>query len=90
MKRTIILMGQLPIRFYRLAVSPLIGPRCRYEPTCSAYALAALERHGLLKGLWLAAGRILRCHPWSSSCRHDPVPERFAWRDIMGYKRRRS
>ena len=63
----------LPIRFYRYFLSPLLPPSCRYQPTCSAYALQALGVHGPLKGGWLAIRRILRCHPWGG-CGHDPVP----------------
>ena len=57
----------LPVRAYRLIFSPWVGHNCRYHPTCSAYALEALEKHGGIKGGWLAARRILRCHPWGSS-----------------------
>ncbi|MEM8741223.1 MAG: membrane protein insertion efficiency factor YidD [Pseudomonadota bacterium] len=57
----------LPIRAYRLILSPWVGMHCRYHPTCSAYALEALERHGALRGGWLALRRILRCHPWGGS-----------------------
>jgi putative membrane protein insertion efficiency factor len=63
----------LPVRVYRLAVSPLLAPCCRYAPTCSAYAVEAVERHGVGRGLKLALGRILRCHPWGGSG-FDPVP----------------
>ncbi len=63
----------LPIRFYRYFISPLLPPSCRYQPTCSAYALQALAVHGPLRGGWLALRRILRCHPWGG-CGHDPVP----------------
>lgn len=63
----------LPIRAYRLLLSPLIGKNCRYHPTCSAYALEALERHGPIRGSWLAIRRIARCHPWGGMG-HDPVP----------------
>jgi len=63
----------LPIRAYRLLWSPWVGHNCRYQPTCSAYALEALERHGALKGSWLAARRIGRCHPFGASG-YDPVP----------------
>ena len=61
------------VRLYQLVVSPVLGPRCRYLPTCSAYALEALERHGAVRGGWLAARRVARCHPWGSSG-YDPVP----------------
>jgi hypothetical protein len=55
----------LPIRMYQLLISPLLGPRCRFYPSCSAYALEAILRHGVLRGPWLAARRLLRCHPWN-------------------------
>ncbi|MEX0286796.1 MAG: membrane protein insertion efficiency factor YidD [Paracoccaceae bacterium] len=65
----------LPVRFYRLVLSPLLGQNCRYQPTCSAYALEALEKHGAVSGGWLAIRRISRCHPWGGTG-YDPVPER--------------
>ncbi len=65
----------LPVKAYRLIFSPWVGHNCRYQPTCSAYALEALEKHGAFKGGWLAARRILRCHPWGKSG-YDPVPAR--------------
>lgn len=61
------------IRFYQVCISPLKPPTCRFTPTCSAYALEALRKHGLFKGSWLAVRRILRCHPWGGSG-YDPVP----------------
>ena len=63
------------IRLYRLAVSPWLGGNCRFQPSCSAYAIEALERHGVLHGSWLALRRIGRCHPWARAG-HDPVPPR--------------
>ena len=63
----------LPIRFYQIAISPLLGPSCRYTPTCSEYARQAIVKHGPFKGSWLALKRILRCHPWGGSG-YDPVP----------------
>ena len=63
----------LPVRLYRATLSPLIGGNCRYQPTCSAYALEALERHGAARGGWLTLRRLLRCHPWGGSG-YDPVP----------------
>lgn len=68
----------LPVRVYRALLSPLLGPTCRFHPTCSDYALQALERHGALKGLWLAGKRISRCHPWGGSGL-DPVPGTADW-----------
>jgi len=62
------------VRFYRYAISPLIGANCRFEPTCSSYAIEALQVHGVLKGSLLAARRIGRCHPWGGSG-YDPVPK---------------
>lgn len=57
----------LPVRAYRLVLSPLLGQNCRFHPSCSAYALEALETHGAFRGSWLAARRIARCHPWGGS-----------------------
>ena len=65
----------LPVRGYRLVFSPWVGHGCRYQPTCSVYALEALERHGALRGGWLAFRRIARCHPWGGSG-IDNVPQR--------------
>ncbi|MBQ6746241.1 MAG: membrane protein insertion efficiency factor YidD [Bacteroidaceae bacterium] len=63
----------LPIYFYQRFISPMIGPSCRFTPTCSQYAVEAIKKHGPLKGLYLAVKRILRCHPWGGSG-YDPVP----------------
>ncbi|MEO0389811.1 MAG: membrane protein insertion efficiency factor YidD [Pseudomonadota bacterium] len=63
----------LPIRAYRIIGSPWVGHNCRYQPTCSAYAMEALEVHGALRGTWLTVRRIARCHPWGDSG-YDPVP----------------
>jgi putative membrane protein insertion efficiency factor len=63
------------IKIYQRMISPLLPKNCRYEPTCSAYMLQALETHGLFKGFWLGTKRILRCHPWGGSG-YDPVPPR--------------
>ncbi len=65
----------LPIVFYRRFISPLFGPVCRYQPTCSTYALRALRTHGALRGGWLAVRRIARCHPFHAGG-YDPVPPR--------------
>ena len=60
---------------YRLLISPWLGNNCRYQPSCSQYALDALRLHGAFRGSWLAAKRIGRCHPWGGSG-YDPVPEK--------------
>jgi len=62
------------VRLYRLAISPWLGANCRFDPTCSTYAIEALQVHGILKGTWLAVKRIGRCHPWGGSG-YDPVPD---------------
>jgi len=64
----------LPVRAYRLVFSPMVGKSCRYQPTCSAYALEALEKHGAIRGGMLALRRIGRCHPMGHSG-YDPVPD---------------
>ena len=64
----------LLIRLYQLAVSPLLGPRCRFHPSCSHYALQAMDRFGFVRGSWLAVKRIARCHPWNPGG-YDPVPD---------------
>ena len=63
----------LPIRFYKKYISPLLGHRCRYYPTCSEYMIQAIETHGVVKGLWLGVKRLVRCNPWASGG-YDPVP----------------
>jgi uncharacterized protein len=61
------------IRLYQWTVSPLLGPRCRFYPSCSHYALEAFERCGVLRGAWLTLTRLVRCHPWHPGG-FDPVP----------------
>lgn len=63
----------LAVKFYRQAISPHFPPACRYTPTCSQYAIEALQKHGARKGSWLAIKRICRCNPWGGSG-YDPVP----------------
>ncbi len=62
------------IRAYRYLISPFLGNHCRYHPSCSAYAITALQTHGVLKGFWLALRRLFRCHPWHEGG-YDPVPQ---------------
>lgn len=70
MRSTLILL----IQAYRYGISPLLGPHCRFEPSCSAYALEAVRRYGALRGTWLALRRLLRCHPLCPGG-YDPVPD---------------
>ena len=72
-KKTVEFIVLIPVYFYRYAVSPLKPASCRYTPTCSQYAIEAVKKHGAVKGAWLAAKRILSCHPWGGSG-YDPVP----------------
>ncbi len=58
---------------YQRAISPLLGPRCRFYPSCSQYAIEAINSHGVVKGCWLASKRLLKCHPLNEGG-HDPVP----------------
>jgi putative membrane protein insertion efficiency factor len=63
----------LAIRIYQVTLSPLLGPTCRFEPSCSRYAIACIEHHGVVRGLWLSMKRIARCHPWNPGG-FDPPP----------------
>ncbi len=76
-----------PIRFYQVALSPFLPVSCRYLPTCSHYAIEAIERHGPARGLWLAGRRLLRCHPLGGAG-YDPVPVRAARPARARYGRR--
>jgi len=75
MKKVLIFPLVLLIKVYQFVISPLTPATCRYQPTCSHYAKEALEKHGLLRGGWLALKRILSCHPWGGSG-YDPVPDK--------------
>lgn len=79
--RSLLMAG---VRQYRRYISPLSGPTCRYQPTCSQYALQALERHGSLLGGALALWRILRCNPWGGQGA-DPLPQDMNWGTFFYY-----
>ena len=64
-----------PIRVYQKLISPLLGPTCRYEPSCSHYMIQAIQEWGMIKGIYLGIKRIGRCHPWAGSG-YDPVPKK--------------
>jgi uncharacterized protein len=72
-------LAVLPIRLYQLVISPALGPRCKYEPSCSRYAVQAIRRYGVARGLVLAGWRLLRCNPWSHGG-HDPVEAQHVFR----------
>ena len=69
----------IPIRIYRVAISPMMAAHCRFYPTCSAYAEESISRFGATRGMYLAMHRLLRCHPWAEGGL-DPVPEKFSFR----------
>lgn len=73
LRRLLVMLLVLPIRFYQTSISPLTPPSCRFTPTCSEYARQAIIKHGPFKGHYLAIWRILRCNPWGGSG-YDPVP----------------
>ncbi|MFN5478617.1 MAG: membrane protein insertion efficiency factor YidD [Chitinophagaceae bacterium] len=72
LRRLLISPFILLIQLYRMVISPWLGPKCRYTPTCSQYAMDALYKYGIIKGLWKALKRISRCHPWGGSG-YDPA-----------------
>lgn len=78
----------LPIHFYRKFISPMKAPCCKYYPSCSRYALDAVEKHGIFKGTALSVWRVLRCNPWSVGG-IDPVPEKFVF-TVAGFEKRRA
>lgn len=76
-------LGRIPqlvlvalLRGYQVVISPMTGPSCRYYPSCSSYALLAVQRHGALRGTWLATKRLARCHPWTPGGVDDVPPAR--------------
>ena len=73
--RVSVRIGLFVVRTYQLLLSPFAGGACRFEPSCSVYAMGAVETHGLLRGLWLAVKRVARCHPLARAG-WDPVPPR--------------
>lgn len=75
MKKILATIWLLPIKIYQWTISPLLGPRCRYQPTCSHYMVEAVHEWGVLKGTWLGIKRISKCHPWGGMG-YDPVPKK--------------
>jgi len=73
LRRLLVALLLIPVKLYQWFISPVIGASCRYTPTCSAYTIEALKKHGPFKGLYLSIKRILRCNPWGGHG-HDPVP----------------
>ena len=73
MKKFFSLLLIIPIKSYQIIISPLLGPSCRFTPTCSQYAVEAIQKYGPFKGSWLSFKRILKCNPWGGSG-YDPVP----------------
>lgn len=73
MRRILTFIPIMLVRLYQMLISPLLPASCRFTPTCSSYAIEALQKHGLLKGSYLTIRRLLRCHPWGGSG-YDPVP----------------
>ena len=73
LKKGLVALLILPVKLYQYVLSPMIGPSCRYAPTCSQYTVEALRKHGPFKGLWLSLKRIVSCNPWGGHG-HDPVP----------------
>jgi len=65
----------VPIKFYQMFISPLLGPNCRHQPTCSQYTIEAIQEWGVLKGIYLGTKRLSRCHPFGTHG-HDPVPKK--------------
>jgi putative membrane protein insertion efficiency factor len=73
------------VQAYRYALSPLLGQHCRFHPSCSAYAVEALERHGPVRGSWLSLRRLARCHPWHHGG-FDPVPPQAGASDGLSHR----
>jgi putative membrane protein insertion efficiency factor len=78
MEKISVALRKIPIgiiKFYQVVLSPMLGPTCRFHPSCSYYAIDAITQHGLVKGCWLSLKRVLRCHPLNDGG-YDPVPEK--------------
>lgn len=75
MGKFIIYLWLLPVKFYQAFISPVLGPKCRYQPTCSHYMVQAVQEWGVVRGTWLGLKRIGSCHPWGGMG-HDPVPKK--------------
>jgi len=75
MRNALIYIWLIPIKIYQKLISPVLGPTCRYQPTCSHYMVGAVREWGIIKGTWLGLKRIGRCHPWGGMG-EDPVPKK--------------
>ncbi len=80
---TVVKLLIAPIRLYQWVISPWLGPHCRFQPTCSHYAVMAIKEHGPARGIWLSLRRISKCHPWhQGGC--DPVPQKLTYKQKDG------
>jgi len=87
-KKIIIDVFLLPVRFYKRFISPFLPKACLYEPSCSVYMMESIKRFGILRGGVLGVSRIFRCNGWFFNGGYDPVPERFSMKDILrGYRK---
>ncbi|MCF0205789.1 MAG: membrane protein insertion efficiency factor YidD [Bacteroidales bacterium] len=89
LRKILIFPFVIGIKFYKKCISPLFPPVCRYTPTCSTYGLEAFQKHGVLKGFFLTARRILSCNPYGGSG-YDPVPDECSWKYVFGKREKKQ